>query len=669
MLQKYISRKDAKAQRHAEIFALRAWQALRENYLPLYTLIALILTSSVSIAQIHLPRLISDGAVLQRETQLTLWGWASQNESITLTFRGNTFSTTADAEGNWKIQVPAQAGGGPYELHFKGSNEITLKNILFGDVWICSGQSNMELSMERVKEKYPDVIANANNPNIREFLVADKYDFKKEHDDLDAGSWIPATSQSVLNFSAVAYFFANELYAKYQVPIGLINAALGGSPAEAWMSEDALKKFPEAYTEMQRFKDDNLIKEIEQRDQQNSRAWYRDLNNTDTGISKWHAPDWDDSGWEEMAVPGYWADGRLGNVNGSVWFRKKINIPASMTGKSGSLWIGSIVDADSVFVNGKFVGTTSYQYPPRRYSFGEDVLKPGENIISVRVINNAGRGGFVLDKPYFLAVGSDTIDLKGVWKYKQGSVMPATESQTFIRWKPGGLYNRMISPLLTYKIKGVIWYQGESNTRDPKQYKELFPALIQNWREKWNQGDFPFLYVQLANFMETKSEPTESNWAATRQAQLETLALPNTGMAVTIDVGEWNDIHPLNKEAVGKRLALAAQHVAYGDKQVVYSGPIYESHVINKNKVIISFTQTGSGLMIKGGGELRYFSIAGADKKFVWAKAIIENNKIVVWNDKVKKPLVVRYAWADNPESANLYNKEGLPASPFTTEK
>jgi sialate O-acetylesterase len=636
---------------------------------PLAVIVSIcLLLAENSYCQIQLPRLISDGAVLQRERPLPLWGWTSPNESVTLTLGENSYNTRADAEGNWKIELPAQRAGGPHELHFIGANEIVIKNILFGDVWICSGQSNMELSMERVKEKYPDVIANANNPNIREFLVADKYDFKKEHDDLDAGSWIPATSQSVLNFSAVAYFFANELYAKYQVPIGLINAALGGSPAEAWMSEDALKKFPEAYTEMQRFKDDNLIKEIEQRDQQNSRAWYRDLNNTDTGISKWHAPDWDDSGWEEMAVPGYWADGRLGNVNGSVWFRKKINIPASMTGKSGSLWIGSIVDADSVFVNGKFVGTTSYQYPPRRYSFGEDVLKPGENIISVRVINNAGRGGFVLDKPYFLAVGSDTIDLKGVWKYKQGSVMPATESQTFIRWKPGGLYNRMISPLLPYKIKGVIWYQGESNTGNPKRYKEVFPALINNWREKWNQGDFPFLFVQLTNFMEPKFEPGESQWAATRQAQLETLSLPNTGMAVAIDVGEWNDIHPLNKEDIGKRLALVAQRIAYGDNHDVHLGPVYQSHKIKKNKIILTFTHTGSGLVAKDGGKLRQFSIAGADKKFVWANAAIKGNTVVVWSDQVKKPVVVRYAWADNPQGANLYNTEGLPASPFTTD-
>lgn len=619
--------------------------------------------------QLKLPRLISDGAVLQRDVSLTIWGWASADENVSVTLNGKTYSTKADTDGNWKIALPPQQAGGPHELHFKGKNEITVSNVLFGDVWVCSGQSNMELPMERVKEKYRDVIAQATNPNIREFLVADKYDFKKEHLDLDAGSWKSVSPETVLGFSAVAYFFARDLYAAYNVPIGLINSALGGSPAEAWMSEDALKQFPDAWSELQRFKDDNLIKEIEQRDRQNSRQWYARLNATDPGLMKWHDAELDDSDWNEMTLPGYWADGPTGNVNGSMWFRKKINVPASFINKSGSLWVGRIVDADSVFVNGKFVGTTSYQYPPRRYSFGPDVLKAEENIISIRVISNAGRGGFVPDKPYFLAVGADTLDLKGTWKYKQGSVMPPQEAQTFIRWKPGGLYNRMISPLLNYSIKGVIWYQGESNTRDPKQYKEVFPAMIKNWRDKWKQGNFPFLFVQLANFMEISSEPTESSWAETRQAQFEALSLPNTGMAVIIDAGEWNDIHPLNKEDVGKRLALAARHVAYGEKNVVHSGPLYQSHKIKKNKVIITFSNTGSGLMAKGGWELKYFSIAGADKKFVWAQATIKKNKVVVWSDQVHKPVVVRYAWADNPEGANLYNKEGLPASPFTTEK
>ncbi len=285
------------------------------------------------------------------------------------------------------------------------------------------------------------------------------------------------------------------------------------------------------------------------------------------------------------------------------------------------------------------------------------------------MINSSGLGGFVPDKPYFLSVGTDTLDLKGVWKYKEGAAMKPIQGQTFIRWKPGGLYNRMIAPLIPFSIKGVLWYQGESNTRNPSEYRMLFPALINNWREKWGLGEFPFLYVQLPNFMESKPHPEESNWAALRQVQLETLTTPNTGMAVGIDLGEWNDIHPLNKKDVGERLALVARAVVYGEEDIVYSGPLYKNYTIDGNKIKITFTHTGSGLVAKGDHRLHQFAIAGVDKKFVWAQAIIQGDNVVVWSDEIKDPKYVRYAWANNPEGANLYNVEGLPASPFTTEK
>ena len=338
-----------------------------------------------------------------------------------------------------------------------------------------------------------------------------------------------------------------------------------------------------------------------------------------------------------------------------------------MAGKSAKLILGRIVDADSAFINGQFVGTVSYQYPPRRYDIPTGLLKAGENTIVVRVISNIGKGGFVPDKQYAVVTKDTSINLTGEWKYRLGAEMPPLESQTFIRWKPTGLYNAMIAPLLNYKIKGVIWYQGESNAERPKEYLSLFSTMIKDWRTNWNEGDFPFLFVQLPNFMETKSEPSESNWALLREAQLKTLSLPNTGMVVAIDIGEWNDIHPLDKKDVGYRFALAAEKLAYGDN-IVYSGPIYKSMKIDGNKIILSFTHTGSGLIAKGDNKLKYFAIAGNNKKFVWANAKIENNKVVVWNDKVKNPVAVRYAWADNPDGANLYNKEGLPASPFRTD-
>jgi sialate O-acetylesterase len=622
--------------------------------------------------EVKLPCLISDGMVLQRDSEIKIWGWSASGEKISVQFIDSTYKTKANKNGEWSIVLKGIKAGGPYKMNIHGSNEISISDILIGDVWVCSGQSNMELSMKRVSPIYQTEINNCENSNIRQFYVPQKFDFNKPQRDLKSGSWKSANPENILNFSAAAYFFAKELYAKYHVPVGLINASLGGSPAEAWLSEEALKKFPDYYKEAEKFKDSTLINKIENSDRVRTQAWYTLLHLKDEGYKNphktWVDPTLNTSDWQTTKIPGYWSSAGPGAINGVVWFRKEIQLPSSMAGQQAKLNLGRIVDADSVFVNGIFVGTTSYQYPPRRYEIPSGILKEGHNIIVVRVISNIGIGGFVPDKPYELIAGGQTIDLKGIWQFQLGAKMEPLQGQTFIRFKPEGLFNAMINPLINFRIKGVIWYQGESNAGRPLEYRELLPALIKDWRTKWNQGDFPFLLVQLPNFMETKSEPDESNWALLREAQLKTLSVPNTGMAVTIDIGEWNDVHPLNKKDVGKRLALAAQKVAYKDDKVVYSGPIYKSFEVEGNKVILTIENIGSGLIVKGGGELNYFAISGADKKFVWAKAIIENDKIIVCNEKVTNPVAVRYAWADNPEGANLFNMEGLPASPFRTD-
>ena len=332
--------------------------------------------------------------------------------------------------------------------------------------------------MQRVSPKYGEEIANCTNTYIRQFAVPQKYNFNMPLDDLSSGSWISTNPQSVLNFSAVAYFFGKDLYDKYHVAVGLINASLGGSPAEAWISEDAIKKFPEYYNEAQKFKDSSLIHKIENADNARMNAWYTLLQQKDAGYKdttkSWIKPELNTSDWETMKIPGYWANGKLGAVNGVVWFRKDINIPASMVGKKAMLILGRIVDADYAYINGVFVGTTSYMYPPRRYEIPANLLKEGKNIIVVRVISNIGEGGFVSDKQYAIVSGNDKIDLTGDWKYKLGATMEPLQGQTFVRWKPVGLYNAMISPLLNYKIKGVIWYQGESNATRAKEYNQLF---------------------------------------------------------------------------------------------------------------------------------------------------------------------------------------------------
>lgn len=629
------------------------------------------LISFLSWGQIRLPRLISDGAVLQRGTELKLWGWASPKEPVELEFNNSMYKTKADDMGNWQLILPAQGAGGPYTMDFVASNKITLKNIRFGDVWLCSGQSNMELTMRRLQDKYPGVIERSKNVKIRQFLVPDAYDFNNPNVDLNGGSWKEANPETLLEFSGVAYFFAKNLFDKYDVPIGLINAAMGGSPVEAWMSEDALINFPEAYNELQKFKDSSLISEIEKSDKTRQETWYKELDEKDQGLIKnkeWFLEDCEDKDWNKMKVPDFWTNHEIGNINGVVWFRKHITVPSKMVGKDAKLWLGRIVDQDHVFINGEFVGTTGYQYPPRKYEVGDNLLKEGNNTIAVRIINEKDKGGFFADKPYFLAVGQDTLDLRGKWKYKLGTMMPPLEGPTFVRWKPGGLFNKMIAPVLNYKIKGAIWYQGESNAGCPEKYFETFPALIHNWRDKWQQGDFPFIYVQLTSFMEETPQPSESNWAKLRQAQLETLAVPNSGMVVTIDIGEWNDIHPLNKEDVGKRLAQEAFKLAYGENKVSLC-PVPKKYEFLKNMVKIEFDFASTGLKSGDGKVLKYFEVSDDGNNFHKAKAKIEGNSVLVWIENITNPVVVRYAWANNPAGANLISGDGLPVSPFEIKK
>ncbi|OUJ74975.1 sialate O-acetylesterase [Hymenobacter crusticola] len=611
--------------------------------------------------------------VLQRDTNLGIWGWAAPGEKVTLTFNGKTYHATTGTDGKWRVSLPAQKAGGPFQMEIAGTNRLTVKDVLVGDVWLCSGQSNMETPMSRVRDKYPQEVAQANNPRIRQFNVPLTYAFSGPKSDVTGGSWVAADPQSILQFSAVAYFFAKEISAKYQVPVGIIKDAVGGSPAEAWLSADALKQFPAYEQQGAKYKDSTLVAGIKQREGAAVAEWYKRLHQTDLGEApgqpKWSAADYNASGWATMNVPGYWANQTpLGPVNGVLWFRKEIDVPAAMVGQPARLELGTLVDADSTYINGQLVGTTGYQYPPRKYDFKPGVLKAGKNVIVVRLISNGGRGGFTMDKTYQLTAGGQTIDLRGPWQYKLGATMQPTPGTTTFQYQPGGLYNGMIAPVIPYAVKGVLWYQGESNAGHPEDYQALLTSLINDWRKQMQKPALPFIYAQLPNFMAVKKEPSESGWAALRDAQRRTLAVPNTGMAVLLDVGEWNDIHPLDKQTVGHRLALAAEKVAYAEKNVVASGPLYQSLQVNGNKVTLTFSSAGSGLVAKGDGELKYFAVAGADKKYVWANAKIEGNKVVVWSDQVANPVSVRYAWADNPEGTKLYNKEGLPASTFQAE-
>ena len=558
-------------------------------------------------------------------------------------------------------------------MDISASNHITLNDILIGDVWFCSGQSNMVVNMERVKEKFPDEITNANYPQIRNFFIPTVSDVSKVHQDLPPGKWVATNPQTVFDFGAASYFFAKQLYTKYHVPIGIINSSVGGTPIQSWISEDGIKELPQYSIRLTQLKDTSYLNPILRRvsARRNPSGTPKETDLGLTGSKPWYATDYSPVGWHNFWLPGYWADQGIRGLNGVIWFRKEIEVPASMAGKPAKLFMGRIVDADQTYVNGVQVGNITYQYPPRRYNVPVNLLKAGKNVIVVRVTNTSGKGGFVPDKPYYLSVDGEKIDLRGDWQYKVGLVYPPIHNFNGFNAfsaqnEPTGLYNTMVAPAVSYTIKGFVWYQGEANTGQPQEYELLLKTLIADWRNRWHEGELPFIYAQLPNFMEVQYSPSESQWAELRESQRKVLSVPNTVMAVTIDLGEWNDIHPLNKKAVGERLALGAEKIAYGDKDLVSSGPVLESAEAEDNKIVLKFTDIGGGLITRGNDNISGFAIAGADKKFVWAQVTIQGNKVIVWNDHIVKPVYVRYAWADNPYNFDLlYNKEGLPASPF----
>lgn len=621
------------------------------------------------MGQLQMSSFFSEGMVLQRSSQVPLWGYAEAGAEVKVDWRGQAYAAHAEANGRWQVELPTGSAGGPYTLSIRsGSDYKQIEEVWVGEVWLCSGQSNMELPMRRVAPRYPEEMAGTNNPGLRYFEVPKTYRFEGPDSLLQGGQWQKVDAQSIGEIAAVPYFFAAALYRHYQVPIGLINASLGGSPVEAWMSEEALRPFPKHHQELKEYQQAGKIDAIEAENRFNRDDWYRRVNREDPGLQNaaaWHTGQGDD--WTSFEVPGYWSAPEGGLPNGSAWFRRSLVLPADFdASQPAELNLGRIVDADSVWVNGHFVGTTGYQYPPRWYEVPAGVLQAGQNTLVVRIINESGRGGFVADKSYYLLAGGDTLSLQGNWQWRRGAQLPPKKGEIFVRWKPGGLYNAMIAPLLPYRFKGVIWYQGESNVSAAEEYYELFPAMIKDWRSAWDEPDFPFLFVQLANLNAPCAEPCESGMARLRDAQASALALPNTAMAVAYDVGEWNDIHPLNKRDVSERLALGARKVAYKE-DVLHSGPTLQKVARKKNRLVLTYSCVGEQLLAKD-GRPGGFALAGADGVFVNARAEIRGKKVHVWAPGIEAPRYLRYAWADNPDKANLYNSEQLPALPFSIE-
>lgn len=619
-----------------------------KNTLVQLVVLAMMLVAQPLSAAIRLPRLVSDRMVLQRDTELKIWGWADPCEKVTVRFQGKHYDTEANKNGEWFVLLPPQKAGGPFIMEV---NETVIRDILVGDVWLCSGQSNQETPIARLTEMFPEINV-SNNHMIRHYKVPTQNSVEDPKEVIAGNAvWHSATASEVMNWTALAYFFAQEAYQKYKVPVGMLVSSLGGSAIESWVSQEHLKAFPKLVIDREAL---DSLRKVKQ----------------DKGIGKWMAIDVDESDWKTIQIPGNWRENGI-NAKGVVWYRKNVEIPASMIGRHAKLYMGTLIDSDSVFVNGCFVGSTSYTYPPRKYNIPAGVLREGKNNITVKLTANSSNGGFVEDKPYKIVGDEAEINLIGTWKYKVG--MNLNEASKYaarlenLKSAGSGLYNGMIYPIRDYKVKGAIWYQGESNAGSTPEYAALLESLIGNWRELWNMPEMPFLLVQLPNFMNKQMTPSDSGWARIREAQLKVAkSVPHTALAVTYDVGEWNDIHPLNKKDVARRLFLGARKIAYGER-LVSSGPIFQDMKIENDKIVLTFTEIGSGLSSRGGA-LKHFAIAGENKKFVWANAVIKGNKVIVSSKEIEKPVAVRYAWSNNPEEANLCNKEGLLASPFRTD-
>lgn len=646
--------------------------SLRNNLYLFSFLIFLMVIPNGLCAQLKVSKLFGDHMVIQRNQEILVWGWATKGQKLSVEFEGNVYKGKADKLGKWKITLPAMKAGGPYTMEISSKGEsIAIQDILIGDVWICSGQSNMEWVVANC-DNAEEVIPASDDPMIRHFKIPHS---TAEHpeEELIAGEWKISDPENVPSFTAVGYFFAKELRKKHNVPIGLVNTSWGGSRLEPWMSSEVLQKLNyqgASYAEYKAKADAAFAASLKK-----YKKLFPDLAEKDPGLvdgkAIWANPAMDDSDWKAVAVPQLWEEQGFAGLDGIVWYRNSFTLTEAQAKAGIELGLGKIDDSDISFVNGNEIGKMTGAYnSPRVYAVAPQYLKAGKNVIAIRVEDTGGGGG-VAGEPeeLYIIKGGDYFPLLEGWKIKIGAISKAGFSANQV---PTILYNKMIHPLLNYRIKGAIWYQGESNAgseEDAKKYSQLFQEMIKDWRKLWGLGDFPFLYVQLANFMKAEDTPKESAWATLRESQSASLSLPKTGQAVIIDIGEADDIHPRNKLDVGYRLALAAHKMGYGE-ELTYSGPVYKSHEIKGNTIILDFDHKGSGLVARDKyGYLKGFAIAGSDKKFVWAKAIIQGDKVHVWSEEISKPVHVRYAWANNPDDANFYNKEGLPASPFRTGK
>ena len=644
----------------------------------IYSLLSFVFSVVFLNAAVTLPSFFTSNMVLQQQTQAPIWGKAIPGRKVTVTtsWDQKTYTTTADATGSWKVDLSTPvAGFTPYTLTVSDGRKIVLTNILIGEVWLASGQSNMEMPLAGWGKvvNYEQEISQADFPYLR-LLQAEKHTSELPLPDLAVlnGGWVVCNPSTIPEFSSTAYFFGRELFRHLNVPIGLIHSSWGGTIAEAWTSGKSLRMMPAFAPEVEKMEKAGAI--VKPDFEKMIAEWRVGIDSADKGYVAgkpvWSSATIEDESWQSMKLPGNWESQGLEALDGIVWFRRSVQLPEDWAGKQLSLHLDVIDDDDVTFFNGVEVGRTVGWNIERSYTIPAKLVKPGENIISVRVFDGSGGGGLygLADKLVLKNSSGEAVALAGEWSYK---VAVDFKNQPTMPQNPNSpnrvtvLSNAMIHPLVPFAIQGAIWYQGESNADRADQYGELFPLMIQDWRSRWNRN-FPFYFVQLANYMTRSEQPSDPAWAYLRDSQRSTLRLANTGMAVTIDIGDAIDIHPKNKQDVGRRLALQALAKTY-NKPVDCDGPVYHSFLICNSAIRLKFAAADNSLRSADGKALIGFTIAGPDRVFYNATAVVEGSEIIVSSPDVQFPMAVRYAWANNPV-CNLTDKSGLPASPFRTD-
>lgn len=650
---------------------------------------------------LHLPRLFSEGMVLQRSAKTRIWGWCGGNESVVVMLCDReeilaSDSAEADDSGFWEVFLDLSKAGSGYVLEVKtgGGTCQKITDVAVGEVWLCSGQSNMELPIRRIRDRFPEEAADCEDDGLRIFKIMEHSEFREPLKDALSGEWKKSTAENVLDFSGLTWFYGRFLRRAQKVPVGLINVSLGGTPIEAWMGKEALKGEEDLLEMVRLYASEGFMEQKQRQDEEAARAWMCECREADRGLSeKWYQAEKtgqktgqkdcgeEKTAWRKITLPGRLSERGLHEFKGVIWLKKRFHVPEEMAGKAAKLWLGTLTDSDETYINGTRVGETGYQYPPRKYEIPEGILQTGENEVTIRLTCNSGNGRMTPDKPCRIFTERQCVELAGEWEYRIGAVMerPAPEAD-FVSWKPTGVYNGMLAPCRGYTIKGFVWYQGESNDKAPQFYEKRLKRLISDWRRQWGQGDIPFLAAQLPGF--EIDLPADSGWPVLREAQRRVMEMPHTAVTVNLDLGEWNDLHPLNKKDVAYRLSLAARALAYGE-DVAWQGPVAQFCRVEGENLRIHFTETGAELLTVDGRPPEEFEAAGEDGRYYPVEARIEGNSVILINRSSREKFAerkslwkkfprelkkVRYAWRNCPDRGLLCNAAGLLASPFEME-